>query len=144
MQGQLPAREAGQLLRLPDPFPQRQGLIEVAVRLGGRAEPLGLRPGPHRRRERSRDVVAGQVVLGQLGRGTRVGGQPFLIGQQPGQHAVQPGALTGQQVPVDRLTQQRVPEGVPVRAVRDQELLRYRLTDRVLVAGHRQPGRDAD
>jgi hypothetical protein len=88
--------------------------------------------------------VAGQVVLGQLGGGARVGRQPLLIGEQPGQHAMQPGALTGQQVRVDRLPQQRVPERVPVRAVRDQQLLRDHLPYRVLVTGERQPGRGAD
>jgi hypothetical protein len=109
----------------------------VAVRLGGGAEPLGLHTGPHGRGERARDIVTGQVVMGQLRRGAWVGGQPVLVGQQPGQHAMQPGTLAGQQVGVDGLTEQRVPERIAVRTVRDQQLLGDRLTHCVLEVGHR-------
>ena len=82
--------------------------------------------------------------MGQLGGGARVGGQPVLVGQQPGQHTVQPGTLAGQQVGVDGLAEQRVPERIAVRTVRDQQLLGDRLTHCVLEVGHRQPGSGLD
>ena len=57
---------------------------------------------------------------------------------------VQPGPLPWQQVAVDRLAQQRVPEGVAVGAVRHQQLVRDRLPDRLVVGRVGQPGGGAD
>jgi len=128
---------AGRLLRLVDPLPQGQGLVVVAVRLGRRAEPLGFLSGPDRRGERTGDVVAGQAVLGQLGRGSRPG-QPLLLGQQCAHRAVQPGPLARQQVPVDGLAQQGVPEDVALRAVGHEQLMRDGLPYGGLVLGRRQ------
>ena len=135
---------ASQLLRLADALPQRERGVVVPVRLGRGGEPLGLLPGPDRRGERSRDVVAGQAVVGQLRGGPRHGGQPARVGQQLGEPGVQPGPLPRQQVGVEGLPDQRVPEHVAVRAARHQQLLGHAVPDRVLVLRPGQPGRGPD
>ncbi len=133
-----------QLLRLVHPVPQRQCLIVVPVRLSRRRELLSLLSGPDGGGERPGDVMARQAVMGQLGRRSRHGVQPFLVGQQARQRRVQPGPLAGQQVGVDRLAQQRVPERVALLAVGGEQLVSDRLADRRLVLGGRQPGRFHD
>ncbi len=132
------------LLRLFHPVPERERLVEMPVRLGRGGQPLGLLACPHRRGESAGNVVTGQVVVGQLGRRAWYGGQPCLVGQELGQPCVQPGPLAGQQVGVDRLADQRMPERVPFVAVGDQELVRDRLPDALLVLRRRQPGRLPD
>ena len=57
---------------------------------------------------------------------------------------MQPGPLPGQQVPVDGLAQQRVPEDVAFCAVGHEQLVRDRLPHRGLVFVGRQAGRGAD
>ncbi len=143
-EGQVVPVLAGQLLRLADPFPERERGVVVPVGLSRGGQPLGLLPGPDRRGERSRDVVTGQAVVGQFGGGTRHGGQPARVGQQLGEPGVQPGPLPGQQVGVERLPDQRVPEHVAVRAAGDQQLLGYAVPDRILVVWPVQPGRGLD
>ena len=76
--------------------------------------------------------------MGELGR------RAWHAGQQRGEPRVQPGPLPGQQVVVDRLAQQRVPEGVAVRAVGDEQLVRDRLAHRLVVAALGQRGRGPD
>ena len=76
--------------------------------------------------------------MGELGRRAR------HAGQQRGEPRVQPGPLPWQQVVVDRLAQQRVPEGVAVRAVGDEQLVRDRLAHRLVVAALGQRGRGPD
>nr|BFE86964.1 hypothetical protein GCM10020093_095650 [Planobispora longispora] len=100
----------GEAFGVLDPVPETEGLLEVAVGLRGRAEPLGPAPGLDRGGQRPGEVVAGQVVVGELRRGALAGGQ------QPGELGVQAGPLAGQQVGVDGLLEQRVPEGVAVLA----------------------------
>ncbi len=143
-EGQVVPVLPGELLRLADPLPQRQGGVVVPVRLGRGGQPLGLLPGPDRRGEGSRDVVAGQAVMGQLGGGPRHGGEAARVGQQLGEPGVQPGPLAGEQVGVERLADQGVPEHVAVRAARHQQLLGHAVPDRVLVLGPGQPGRGPD
>ena len=142
-QGQVAALDAAELLRLADPLPQRQGQVVVPVRLGRRGQPLGLLAGLHRRGERAGDVVAGQAVVGQLGRGAGHLGQAPLVGQQLGQQPVQPGPLPRQQVGVDGLAQQRVPERQAVAAVGDQQPLGDGLADGILVLRGRPARRPA-
>ena len=111
--------DAAQADRVSDALPQRQGQVIVPVRLGRRGQPLGLPAGLDRGGEGGRDVVASQRVVGKLGGGARDLLQPAFVGQQLSQRAVQPGALAGQQVGVDGLAQQSVPEGQAAVAVRD-------------------------
>ena len=143
-EGQVVPVLPGELLRLADPLPQRERGVVVPVRLGRGGQPLGLLPGPDRRGERARDVVAGQAVMGQLRRGPRHGGEPARVGQQLGEPGVQPGPLPGQQVGVEGLPDQGVPEHVPVRAARHEQLLGHAIADRVLVLRTVQPGRGPD
>ncbi len=82
--------------------------------------------------------------MGQLGGRPRHRVQPLLVGQQAGQRRVQPGPLAGQQVGVDRLAQQRVPEHVALLAVGGEQLVGHRLADRLLVLRSRQPRRGHD
>ena len=143
-EGQVVPVLPGELLRLADPLPQRERGVVVPVRLGRGGQPLGLLRGPDRRGERARDVVAGQAVMGQLRRGPRHGGEPARVGQQLGEPGVQPGPLPGQQVGVEGLPDQGVPEHVPVRAARHEQLLGHAIADRVLVLRTVQPGRGPD
>ena len=66
------------------------------------------------------------------------------VGQQLGEPGVQPGPLAGQQVGVEGLPDQGVPEHVPVRAARHEQLLGHAIADRVLVLRTVQPGRGPD
>ncbi len=66
---------------------------------------------------------------------TRHRGKSPLVGKQFGQPRVQPGPLAGEQVSVDGLTKQRVPECVPCRAIGDKQLVRDRLADSLFVLG---------
>ena len=79
----------------------------MAEGLGRGQDGLGRLGRPHRRGQRADQVVAGQTMVGQLGRGAAgVGGQPTGIG------GVQPHLLARQQVAVDRLLEQGMAEGV--------------------------------
>ena len=70
-----------------------------------------------RKAKASPGAAAGRAgVLGQLG-GRSGHGQPVLVGQQRAHRAVQPGALARQQVTVDRLAQEGMPEHVALGAV---------------------------
>ena len=142
-QAELAARHPGRLLRLGHPLPQGERLVVVPVRLGRRAEPLGFVAGPDGGGERPRDVVAGQAVLGQLGQGSRHG-QPLLLGQQRAHRAVQPGSLAREQVTVDGLAQQGVPEHVALGAVGHEQLAGDGLPHGGLVLGRRQARRGLD
>ncbi|WP_460716416.1 hypothetical protein, partial [Microbispora hainanensis] len=106
------------------------------MRLRRRAEPGGHPPGLHRRPQRARQVVPGEVVMGQLGGGAAA------FGEQRGERGVQAGALARQQVVVDGLLEERVPEGVAVAARREQPL-RDDLAQRVLQRQVAEPGRVA-
>ena len=112
----------GQQLRLVHPglggglaaaLPQLEGPLELALGLGEGVGALGGQAGPDRRREGPLQVVGGVPVPGELG------GQPRVVavpgrqgGREPG---VQAGPLPRQQLGVDRLLDQGVPE--PVGAV---------------------------
>jgi hypothetical protein len=111
----------------------------VAVRVGGRGEPLRLPARPDGRAEGPRDVVARQVVVSQLGGGSWNG--QLGAGQQRRQRGVQPGPFAGQEVGVNGFAQQGVPERIAVRAVRDEKLLGDGFPDRLLIPGVRQAAR---
>ena len=86
-----------------------EGAVEVGDGLGA-AIGVGHQPSAHRRRVGSRQVVRGVPVVGEpaeVGDPRRLA-EPLLQGCC--QHAVGAGALTGQQVVVDRLAQQPVAE----------------------------------
>ena len=103
----------------------------MAQRLGRGQDRLGLLGRPHRRGQRANQVMAGQAVVGQLGRGAVGAG-----GQQAGVGGVQAHLLTRQQVAVDRLLEQRVPEGVaPGGGVGGQHPGPDRLVQAVLQVG---------
>ena len=87
--------------------------------------------------------MAGQAVLGEFGGRSRHR-EPLLVGKQRAHRGVQPGPLPGQQVRVDGLAQQGVPEDVAFRAVGHEQLVRDRLPDRGLVFVGRQARRGAD
>ena len=142
-QAELAAGHAGRLLRLGHPLPQGERLIVVPVRLGRRAQALRLLTRPDRRGERPGDVMAGQAVLGQLG-GRSGHGQPVLVGQQRAHRAVQPGALARQQVAVDGLAQQGMPEHVALGAVGHEELVGDGFPHGGLVLGRHQARRGLD
>ena len=142
-QAELAAGHARRLLRVGHPFPQGERLVVVAVRLGRGAQPLGILPGPDRRGERAGNVMAGQAVLGQFRGGARHR-EPLLVGEQRTHGGVQPGPLPRQQVRVDRLPEQGVPEHVAFGAVGHEQLVGDRLPHRALVFGGGQAGRGPD
>ncbi len=82
--------------------------------------------------------------MSQLGGGPGHGGQPTRVGQQLSEPGVQPGPLPRQQVGVESLPDQGVPEHVAVRAARHQQLLGHAVPDRVLVLGPGQSRRGPD
>ena len=85
----------------------------------------------HRGRERPRQVVRAVPVAGELGLRRRGVGL-----HRPCQRRVQRGPLAGQQVLVDRLADERVPEGVRPVGVGDEQLVRDGLARAVVdVAG---------
>ncbi len=118
----------GQPFGVVDPLPQAQRPVVVAVGLGGRSDPLGHPPRLYGGPQRPGEVVAGEIVVGQLGR----------RGEQAGERGMEPGALARQQVGVDGLLQQRVAEGVAV-ALDPEQAARDDLAHRLLELGQRQP-----
>ncbi len=94
-----------------DRGPQVEGRLDVPQLLGGRADALGVVGGLQGRGERLGQVVALAVVVGALGRAV---GPAASRGEQPGERAVQPGPFPREQVGVDRLPREGVPEGVGV------------------------------
>src|SRR5690606_37867630 len=92
-EGERLAALAGQLGGVGHAVPQAEGAVVVAVGLGWGAEALGLASGLGGGGQRPGQVVAGEVVVGQLGRG----------GEQAGEGGVEARALAGEQVVVDRL-----------------------------------------
>ncbi|CAM5724493.1 hypothetical protein SVIOM74S_00696 [Streptomyces violarus] len=97
--------------------------------LGRRAHPLGVVGGFQGGGQRLGEVVALPVVVGTLGSALR---GPALPGEQPGERAVQPRPLPGEQIRVDGLTGEGVPEGVRVVAPGDEQLPSHRLAQRRL------------
>ncbi len=102
-------------------------------RLAGRSVGRGQRGG---------QIVATQGVMGDLGLRpeSRVGGHLLQVA------AMQSGQLTGQQVGVDSLGQQCMPEGDPFGILGDQHVVGHGLPQRTIERGARQrnPGsRDA-
>ncbi len=112
-----------------DRRPQVQGRLQVPQLLGGRPDALGVVGGLQGRGERLGQVVALAVVVGALGGTVR---PAVRTAQQPGERAVQPGPLAGQQVGVDRLAGEGVPEGVGVAVVGDEQLPSQGLAQRRL------------
>ncbi len=85
-------------------------LLEVVRGLLGTTDRHRLVAGADARLERGRQVACGQCVPGQLG-----GGAPAAaVAQRLGVRRVEAHPLARQQVVVDRLGEQRVPEGVAV------------------------------
>ncbi len=72
-------------------------------------------------------------MVSQFGRGPRDIGEPLIVGQQLGEPGVQPGAFARQQVGVDGLAEQGVPERIAMVAVGHQQLVGDRLPDRGVV-----------
>ena len=106
-QRQLDPVGAGGRHRVRHPLPQLQRGAQVAERLGRGQDRLGLLSRPHRRGQRTDQVVAFQAVVGQLGRGA-VG----LGREQAGVGGMQSYLLAWEQVAVDRLLQQRMAKRV--------------------------------
>ncbi len=102
--------QAGRIRRVR-PAPQRP--LVVRVGLGRRERRARRLTGTHGRHERLGHLARRVPVVGQLGR-------RGPAGQQPRDPGVGLPALAGQQVGVDRLADQRVPERVGVLAGRDQ------------------------
>ena len=139
---------AGPRLGVGDVVPQLDRALVLRLRLGeGIARLVGIAR-RDRRLEGARQVVGRVPVVGELGGARRVTARAGL--ERPREGRVQPGALARQQVVVDRLLEQRVPEGVALDAggrVGDEDLatdaLAERLVERRLVErrGRREQGR---
>jgi hypothetical protein len=135
-QRQLDPVDAGDRGRLGHPLPQRQCPLQVAEGLGRGQDRLGLGGRPHRRGQRADQVMTGQTVVGQLGRGAA-----GLGGQQAGVGGVQPHPLAREQVAVDRLLEQRMAERVaPGGGVAGQHPGADRLVQALLQVGLGPPG----
>ena len=78
--------------------------------------------------------MAGQAVLGQFRGGARHR-EPLLVGEQRAHRGVQPGPLPRQQVRVDGLPEQGVPEDVAFGPVGHEQLVGDRLPHCALVLG---------
>ena len=120
---QVHAIAAGPRLGVGDVVPQLDRALVLRLRLGeGVARRVGI-AGRDRRLERARQVVGREPVVGELGRAPGIAPGARLEG--PGEGRVQPGPLTGQEVVVDRLLEERVAECValdPGRRVGDEDL----------------------
>ena len=106
--------------------------------LGRREHGHGLVRGADPRGERGGQVVRRHRVPGEVSRAGAVAG-----GQQPGVGGMQPHALTGQEVAIDGLLQQRVAEGVAVGTVRHEDVVGDGLAQGFVELGGREPGRGA-
>ena len=145
---QLDPVPAGPRLGVGNVVPQVDRPLVLRLRLGeGIAGLVGVAR-RDRRLERARQVVGRVPVVGEL-RGTRRVAERARL-ERPRERGVQPGALARQQVVVDRLLEQRVPEGIALdagRRVRDEDLatdaLAERFVERRLVerGGGREQGR---
>jgi hypothetical protein len=112
----------------------------VQQHLGGRGTVLGLPRRPHRSGQRERQVVRGHRVVGELGRRALLP----VLGEVLGVAGVQPAALAGQQLGVDRLAQQRVPEDVGIARVGHQHVVGDGIAQGLveLVVGQLRHGRE--
>jgi hypothetical protein len=106
--------EAEPLVGVTHLIPQLERCLEVTLGVGEPVGRLGLQPRLHGGGQRTSWVVGPDPVVGEPGRqGDPVGlGEVGTLAEQAGEGGVQPGALAGQQVGVQRLLGQRVPEGV--------------------------------
>lgn len=109
--------------------PQVEGRFEVPLLLGGRTDPLGVVRGLQGGGQCLGEVVALPVVVGALG---GVLGGPAAPGEQPRERAVQPRPLPGEQIGVDGLTCEGVPERVRVVVPGHEKLPPHRLAQRRL------------
>ena len=117
---------AGARLGVDYPVPQVERPVVVAERLGVGVHRLGLRRRADRPRQRVGQVAGTVPVHRDLSGRAR---PARLSRPEPlGQGGVQPGAFAGQQLAVDRLLYQRVPEGVGVLVGSDDQQL---LVDRL-------------
>ncbi len=112
-----------------DRRPQVEGRLHVPQLLGGRADALRVVGGLQGRGQRLGQVVALAVVVGAFGRAVRAAVRP---GEQPREPAVQPGPFPGEQIGVDRLPGQGVPERVRVPVAGDEQLPLHGLAQRRL------------
>src|SRR5512133_2057809 len=95
-------------------------------RVGEPVRRLRLQPGFHRRRQGLSWVVSPDPVVGKPGRRGAVAGTSKIgaLAKYPGKSRMQLGALSRQQVAVQRLLGERVPERVRLRSgVRDEYLM---------------------
>jgi hypothetical protein len=94
--------------------PQLQRQLEVTLGVGEPVGRLGLQSRRHRRGQRPHRLVGPDPVVGE----PRRRGDPLglvevgALGQGAGEGGMQPGPLPGQQLAVQRLLGQRVPQGI--------------------------------
>jgi hypothetical protein len=118
---------AGALLRVRHAVPQLEGSLEQRSRLAVRVHALGGRRSAHRPLECLRLIAGrGEVVRDrrdERGRGLLVDARLERLSERQMQRS----ALARQQVVVDDLAQQRVPEAVPAVLGRDEDVAVDRL-----------------
>ena len=102
------------LLGIGNLIPQLENGLEMTHRVGEPVRRLRLQPGFHRRRQGLSWVVSPDPVVGKPGRRGDVAGTSKIgaLAEDPGKGRMQLGALSRQQVAVQRLLGERVPEGV--------------------------------
>ncbi len=122
---------AGPLLGVGYAVPQLERALEQRLRLAVRVDALGGGGGVDRPLERLGLLAAGGVVVGDGGRQHRAGALLEPVAERLGEPQVQRRPLAGQQVVVDHLAQQRVPEPVPAVLTGEQDVALDRLAQRV-------------
>ena len=106
--------EAQLLLGIGNLIPQLENGLEMTHRVGKPVRRLRLQPGFHSRGQGLSWVVSSDPMVGKPGRRGAVAGTSKIgaLAEDPGKGRVQLGALSRQQVAVQRLLGERVPEGV--------------------------------
>ena len=95
------------------PIPELERPLVLRVRVRERVDGLGRLCGADRGLERTREVAGRVPVVGEL-RGPRRGSRPGAVARESlGEASVEARALAGQELLVDRLPHQGVPEGEP-------------------------------
>ena len=122
---------AGARLGVRHAVPQLERALEQRLRLAVRVDALGGRRGVHRPLERGGLLAGGGEVVGDGGGEDGAGLLVDALLERARERQVQRGALARQQVVLDHLAQQRVPEAVAAVVVGDEDVAVDRLAQRV-------------